>query len=292
MKGNEGQLGAGPSPGTGSPSPASSSCCPFPRFVQKLHGYFCEAVAAGWNCSAAITSEGDLFMWGDNSMGQLGIGDPKVGRSAVPHKAERGQAPLFVGVASGWGHTAERGQAPLFVGVASGWGHTVAITQHGATYSWGFGSRGQLGHGDRSSLHAPKRVASLAEHVVRHVACGDMVASLKEHVVRHVACGDMVSAAVTTHGQVFMWGSGSHNRLGLGDLDDRCSPVCAPLDGQEVTQIAVAKDRVTQIAVAKDRVLAFAPVRLTTLQPNCGPLAGATRVQILGDGLVSAPRIK
>ena len=32
-------------------------------------------MAAGWNCSAAITSEGELFMWGDNSMGQLGIGD-------------------------------------------------------------------------------------------------------------------------------------------------------------------------------------------------------------------------
>jgi alpha-tubulin suppressor-like RCC1 family protein len=35
------------------------------------------------------------------------------------------------------------------VAVASGWRHSLALDAEGRVYSWGWGSYGQLGHGQR-----------------------------------------------------------------------------------------------------------------------------------------------
>ena len=48
--------------------------------------------------------------------------------------------------------------------------HFLALTKNGEVFSWGNGDSGQLGHGDTSSLDAPKKVAELAERNIVFVA--------------------------------------------------------------------------------------------------------------------------
>ena len=65
-------------------------------------------------------------------------------------------------------------------------------------YAWGHNSAGQLGLGDRRDRHAPTVVDALwALPVVQ------------------LAAGDAHSAALTTNGHMFIWGSNHFGQLGL-----------------------------------------------------------------------------
>jgi alpha-tubulin suppressor-like RCC1 family protein len=50
--------------------------------------------------------------------------------------------------------------------IAAGRAHSLAISEDGALYSWGWGKCGQLGHGDRVSVHVPRRVEAIAPPLV------------------------------------------------------------------------------------------------------------------------------
>ncbi len=89
-----------------------------------------------------------------------------------------------------------------------------------------------------------------------------------------MCCGAHFTVALTSTGGVYVWGSGTHHRLGLGDDEDRLMPTMSPLRGQEVTQIAVCEDK----------VLAFAPIKIRKIVPDCCPLGGGTKLRVSGDG--------
>ena len=52
--------------------------------------------------------------------------------------------------------------------IAVGYGHTLALADEGMVYSWGMGSRGQLGHGDRETRKNPVIIESVkGKRIVR-----------------------------------------------------------------------------------------------------------------------------
>ena len=79
-------------------------------------------------------TQGQLFSWGDDTTGQLGLG-PKAGRQATPREVVLN------------GTTSEGGETYV-VGASGGWGHTCAVTSGGAVWSWGFGGA----HCEKSSI--------------------------------------------------------------------------------------------------------------------------------------------
>jgi alpha-tubulin suppressor-like RCC1 family protein len=243
-RGSEGQLGCG-----------RFETIPVPRYVHGLKGKFVDAISCGYNTSMAVTQQGELYVWGDDTTGQLGLG-PKAGRQASPRAVTLDPNVEGAGAPG----------ATFAVGAAGGWGHTCAVTSGGVVWSWGFGGRGQLGLGDFTTRATPSIVK------------GEL---LGVHV-RQVTCGAQFSVALSTDGKVYVWGSGSHYRLGLGDNKDRCLPTLATIKGKDVTQLAVTEDR----------LMAFAPARISKLIPDSGPLSGGTRINIEGDGFFEAPRIK
>ena len=103
-----------------------------PTRVEKLRlgGTKIVMVAAGHEHSIAATSEGDVFTWGCGTNGCLGFNDEA--DRLVPMNINR----AFLG---GCG----------VVMVAAGSHHSIAVTSEGALFSWGCGSQGQLGLGDR-----------------------------------------------------------------------------------------------------------------------------------------------
>jgi E3 ubiquitin-protein ligase HERC4 len=90
--------------------------------------------------------------------------------------------------------------------VACGRFHTICVTAQSQVYAWGHNSAGQLGLGDRRDRHSPVVVDALwALPVVQ------------------LAAGDAHSAAVTTSGHMFIWGSNHFGQLGLVRDPDNAS---------------------------------------------------------------------
>ena len=89
------------------------------------------ALAAGFDHTCGLTSEGDVWCWGRNGSGQIGDGEPLVisDQRLVPVQADVSDVTLL----------------------AAGASHTCAHTESGVTYCWGRNEYGELGWGEPSS---------------------------------------------------------------------------------------------------------------------------------------------
>ncbi|XP_074070293.1 X-linked retinitis pigmentosa GTPase regulator isoform X7 [Macrotis lagotis] len=165
--------------------------------------YKIKQLSAGSNTSAALTEDGDLFMWGDNSEGQIGLADES--NVCFPCRVDIGKPISWI--SCGYYHSAfvttegelytfgepengKLGLSPeqlknhripqLVLGipgkvnqVACGGGHTVALTEEDI-YSFGLGQFGQLGLGTFIfETSEPKVVKHLQNQKIHYIACGE-----------------------------------------------------------------------------------------------------------------------
>ena len=144
-------------------------------------------VAAGGSHTAAVTKDGDLYMWGYNNYGQLGV-----------YTNVDKNTPVLVNNST----TALPAKSVKYV--ALGGSHSAAITKDGSLYIWGWNSYGQLGDGTTTDRYTPIKIM-------------DNVAS--------VSLGNSHSAAITKDGSLYMWGYNGNGRLGDGTTTDRYTPV-------------------------------------------------------------------
>nr|XP_024661087.1 X-linked retinitis pigmentosa GTPase regulator [Maylandia zebra] len=187
-------------------------------------------LSAGCNTSAALTEDGRLFMWGDNSVGQISFGDE--GFAAEPREVHVGEAVIWV--SCGYKHSAfvtvygrlytfgesangrlglqeeqlanhripqqVQGVLGHVTRVCCGGEHTVVLTEKNV-YTFGRGQYGQLGHGTfLFEVHLPKALQHFCNSKVRHITCGE----------NH-------TAVVTDSGLLYTFGDGRHGKLGLGE---------------------------------------------------------------------------
>ena len=96
-----------------------------PVQIKGLHGEHVVAIDCGEKHSAALTSGGDVFTWGDGSLGQLGLGDTRKQHS--PHRVMELQGRMILQLACGSFHTA-------------------CLADDSSVYTWGAGGSGRLGH--------------------------------------------------------------------------------------------------------------------------------------------------
>ena len=109
-----------------------------PRLIKGLATMKVTAVAAGMYHSCALTAAGQLYTWGNNSKGQLGLG----------RNNDMVFSPTLVESLAG---------VPV-AGVACGGNHTLAVTRSGAVFAWGSNNHGQLGLGDTTDRVWPTQV--------------------------------------------------------------------------------------------------------------------------------------
>ncbi|KAM9396881.1 X-linked retinitis pigmentosa GTPase regulator-like isoform 3-T3 [Salvelinus alpinus] len=187
-------------------------------------------LAAGSNTSAALTESGTLFMWGDNTEGQIGLG--KESSALTPQEVTVGRPVAWV--SCGYYHSAfvtvdgglytfgerDSGKLGLATGqldghrvpqlvkgitdqvtqVACGGGHTVAVTEDDL-YTFGLGQFGQLGQG---TFIFEARLPRAVDH-------------FRKGRVRQVMCGENHTAVITDNGLLYTFGDGRHGKLGLGE---------------------------------------------------------------------------
>ena len=209
-RGTEGQLGTGASGVIPSSSVASAVELPTELPVA--------SVAAGGLHSAALSSHGHLFIWGDGGCGQLGLPPsppkrtPPVSANTaqlLPSMAFEGRAelekkvPVTVSAADVGGRSFTvlgRKHPPLQIAnVSCGQYHTAACSISGEIFAWGANTDGQLGVDDNTHRFFPARVPLHHESGCVQVACGG----------RH-------TMALGSRGQVWSCGCNSHGQLGHG----------------------------------------------------------------------------
>eukprot|EP00928_Gymnodinium_smaydae_P061148 TRINITY_DN45302_c0_g1_i1.p1 TRINITY_DN45302_c0_g1~~TRINITY_DN45302_c0_g1_i1.p1 ORF type:complete len:464 (+),score=109.26 TRINITY_DN45302_c0_g1_i1:68-1393(+) len=137
-------------------------------------------IGAGENFSAALSSNGELWVWGRNDYGQLGLGEEAMGDM---YSAER--YPRLVRSLPVEGHT--------IADFACGEHHLVVLTHSGAIYEWG--NRLWL---EPHPVTLPSRYAEGLKDIVK------------------VAAGDKFSYALTAEGRLYSWGAKASGCLAQG----------------------------------------------------------------------------
>jgi len=189
----------------------------------------------GFNPLAAQTSTTfyNLFSWGKNNSGQLGLGNttyyssPKqvgsltnwssfagLNSSVAAVKTDGtlwswGQnqfGQLGLGNITSYSSPKQVGALTSWLNVAAGYGFCFAVKTDGTLWSWGKNNFGQLSLGNRTYYSSPKQVGALTNWL-------------------NTASGSYASCyALKTDGTIWSWGYGGQGALGLGNITNYSSP--------------------------------------------------------------------
>lgn len=195
-----GQLGAGAFLSVNHPVPT------FMRGV--LDGKIVVAVSAGQYHTLALTSQGAVYAWGADSVGQLGIG-ADTSNQILPVKVDT--------------TTALGGRK--IMSIAAGDNHSLAADAEGRVFAWGVNSDGEIGNG---------AIGGFVRQAIEVAGFPDGT------VISQVAAGENFSVALTADGKVFAWGDNAFGQLGVGSTADSSTPVAVNglLAGKVVSQIS------------------------------------------------------
>ncbi len=226
--------------------------------VSYVEPFLWKFVSSGYNHTVAIRSDDTLWSWGDNSFGQLGLGD----------NTNR-LMPTQVGTDT-WKF------------VSAGWYYTVAIKSDGTLWSWGYNGSGQLGLGDTVNRSTPTQVGNDTDwefvsagryHTVAIKNNGTLWSwgsnssgqlGLKDYTNRliptqvgtdtweTVSAGATHTVAIKSDGTLWSWGYNGYGQLGLGDTVSRSTPTQV---GTETSWVVVSAGEEHTVAKKSDGTL-------------------------------------
>ena len=183
--------------------------------------------------TGAVNSAGELWVWGGNAQGQLGLGDTTSRSSPTQvgsltdwawiHSAQTTSGAVKTdGTLWTWGGagTGQLGNgtdtpdisSPIQIGSLTNWSKTngsntqlLALKTDGTLWAWGSGGEGRLGLGDTTNRSSPTQIGSLTDW--------DDVNSIQ-------AAG----SAIKTDGTLWTWGANSQGECGNGGTTTTSSP--------------------------------------------------------------------
>ncbi|RWS12069.1 E3 ubiquitin-protein ligase HERC4-like protein [Dinothrombium tinctorium] len=244
------------------------------QVIEELNKHVAVQIACGFNHSLVLTEAGQVFAFGCNLFGQLGViieNDDCILKPSLVKKL----AHEFV------------------VQIACGGNHSIALTNKGSLYAWGSNAFGQIGDGMKGNcVYVPTLVEHLHGVPIRCISAGgshtcavsylnnlyvwgknesgqlglnDTRNRLKptlqpslSNCVCYVSCGEDHSAAITKDGGLFTWGAGTYGQLGHGKQADEMFPRRVfELMGLEVTQVSCGRCHTLAVIGSKGRLYSF-----------------------------------
>uniref|UniRef100_A0A8B9KWM2 HECT and RLD domain containing E3 ubiquitin protein ligase 4 n=1 Tax=Astyanax mexicanus TaxID=7994 RepID=A0A8B9KWM2_ASTMX len=171
-------------------------CVRVPRNIKSLSEVHIVQVTCGYRHSLALSRRGQIFSWGQNKYGQLGLG--KEGPSVLTPQLVQS----LLGIP--------------FAQISAGGAHSFGLTLSGAVFGWGRNKFGQLGLNDNSDRCAPCLLKTLRSQRVVYICCGE------DHT--------HTMAFIPSSGKIDSFGLGGNGQLGTRSTCNRKSP--APVKGQ------------------------------------------------------------
>lgn len=153
-----------------------------------------------------------------------------------------------------------------FIFCAAGYGHSAAITTEGTLFTWGFNVYGQAGHPEKKTVWLPRQIT--------HDIDGEELKPFKK-----VACSKYGTFAIDCDGTPFSWGKGY---LGHGG-----ETTCALPKAIETNRRIF-----TDVFASSHAALLYAPIRVFSVEPKCGPCKGGTQLKITGTGFLDAEKMR
>ena len=211
---NYGQLGSTANSGTVNPNPTPALVS-----LPGQSGQVTE-IAAGTDHSLALTASGQLYAFGSNHEGELGIPTNSGSNSPNP-------TPALVSLP---------GQSGPVTQIAAGGKDSLAVTASGQLYAFGDNLYGELGNATNTGTGDPNPTPAL------------VVLPGQSGPVTQIAAGGSHSLALTSSGQLYAFGDNREGQLGRatnsGTEQPNPTPALVILPGQSgpVTQIAAGAD--------------------------------------------------
>jgi alpha-tubulin suppressor-like RCC1 family protein len=143
------------------------------------------SISGGGEHTAAIKTDGTLWLWGQGTFGRLGTNNI-IGQSSPVQTVSGGTT---------WKSVSSRG------------GQNAAIKTDGTLWLWGFATSGQLGDNSTTSKSSPVQTVSGGTNW------------------RSVDVGGYHSVAIKTDGSLWTWGRSGYGQLGDNTITNRSSPV-------------------------------------------------------------------
>ena len=144
-------------------------------------------VSSNGNSVLGLASDGNLYGWGANQYGQLGLADTTVNYSS----------PTLVLGGIKFQQFDINGASQI---------HSIGLTSSGGCYTWGNNQYGQLGLTDRTNRSSPVQVTGSFQQVY--------------------ITNNSSSYGIDSNGAGYAWGrNDSYGELGLGDTTNRSTPV-------------------------------------------------------------------
>lgn len=149
-----------------------------PTKVKALQDVKITQIAAGRNFVIALDGLGNVYSWGSNDYGQLGLGQNERFKSS-PEKLR-----LLHDI----------------VQLSCGDFHVLALNKNGEVYSWGQGTDGQLGLGTTSNQATPSLIKSLGK--VSRVECGGGHSAFITSEFKLMMCGRGTDGQLGRQGKI------------------------------------------------------------------------------------------
>lgn len=191
------------------------------------------AIGTGALHSCALSSDGDVYCWGNNEVGQLGFGkagDPLLVPTKVPGLPKVASISVGVlhtcavaisGTAFCWGDNkygklgageadAELGPIQVkglsdIVQISANRFGTCAVTEKSKAFCWGENSTGSIGDGTKKSSAIPVAVS------------GDF--QFKE-----IRTSNFHTCAISSADSLYCWGENTNGQIGIPDLESALTP--------------------------------------------------------------------
>uniref|UniRef100_A0A8B9CVD5 HECT-type E3 ubiquitin transferase n=1 Tax=Anser brachyrhynchus TaxID=132585 RepID=A0A8B9CVD5_9AVES len=190
--------------------PGTEECIRVPRL--KAIKIQIVQVACGYYHSLALSKGSEVFSWGQNKYGQLGLGY-EYKKQNSPHVIKSLLGIPFAQIAAGGAHSF----VLTLSGAIFGWGRNkfgqLGLNDDNGNllsgvFTFGAGGYGQLGHNSTSHEINPRKVFELMGSVVTQITCG------RQHT----------TAFVPSSGRIYSFGLGGNGQLGTGTTSNRKSP--------------------------------------------------------------------
>ncbi|XP_068110618.1 serine/threonine-protein kinase Nek9 isoform X2 [Hyperolius riggenbachi] len=230
-----------------------------PKHVEKLQGKSVKHVSCGSDFTVCIADEGQVYSFGSDYYGCLGVGQAFGSEVLEPILVD-----FFV-------------NEPVEQ-VSCGDSHLMVLTRSKCVYSWGCGEYGRLGLDSEDDVYSPQKVE------VQRGLC-----------IVSVSCGSDGSFLLTQSGKVLACGSNEHNKLGLNQYTAGIINHEAYHEVPYTTSLTLAKQlsfyKVRSISPGKTHTAAIDERgRLLTFGSNkCGQLGVGDYRKHLGINLLGGP---